>query len=105
MSWKGREEVLRSDLMAALRLELRKCKKVLARLRQRKLVSGDDANVDSEGEQFYIAQIGKTEDALRRVENGDFRECVDCHGTIGVERFAENPAQLLCERCASIRAL
>ena len=54
-------------------------------------------------EQRRSQSVQRLKAALRRLDQGDFGECLDCGETIAEARLAADPASTLCLRCAEDR--
>jgi RNA polymerase-binding protein DksA len=50
----------------------------------------------------HVAELRQVEDALARIQDGDYGVCIDCGGPIGEERLRANPVALRCLRCQEI---
>ena len=50
-------------------------------------------------------ELQKISAALRRIEVGDYGDCLACDEPIAIKRLALDPAATLCIRCASAREL
>ena len=48
-------------------------------------------------------QLQKISAALRRIESGDYGDCLACDEPIAIKRLMLDPAATLCIRCASER--
>lgn len=55
------------------------------------------------GESRAARELQRIEAALRRVDNGEFGECLDCGGEIGAGRLEADPAAAFCVGCAERR--
>ena len=68
---------------------------------------GEESVIDAQAEvnsmlvEHHDAALAAVENALRRVEQGSFGECVSCGEPIAVERLRANPAATRCIECQS----
>ena len=68
---------------------------------------GEESVVDAQAEvnamlvEHHDTALAAVENALRRVEQGSFGECVSCAEPIAVERLRANPAAARCIACQS----
>lgn len=46
-------------------------------------------------------ELQRIDAALRRIEAGDYGDCLRCEEPIGIQRLEADPANPLCIRCAS----
>lgn len=54
-----------------------------------------------EAERRRTAELARIRAALRRIDNGEYGDCLRCGGPIAVERLTIDPAATLCIDCAS----
>ena len=54
-----------------------------------------------ETERRRTAELARIRAALKRIDDGEFGDCLHCGGSIGAERLAIDPAATLCIECAS----
>ena len=71
---------------------------------------GDDGwHVDSQDEidvaviQMKADALRDLDEALRRLDTGEYGQCVDCHGAISSRRLEAQPFALRCHVCEGIR--
>lgn len=55
------------------------------------------------GEARARVELKRIDAALKRMENGDFGECLDCGEPIAAGRLQADPASTLCVTCAAAR--
>ncbi len=49
--------------------------------------------------EHHVAELRQVEDALARIQEGEYGRCVECGGPIGLARLEANPEALRCIRC------
>ena len=74
---------------------------------------GRDSMDEATEEEIYSTQlrqhdreaglIGKTQEAIRRLEAGEIDECEDCSEPIGFKRLLARPVTTLCFECKNAR--
>jgi len=50
----------------------------------------------------YLELLGEVDTAIRRLDEGTFGECVECHGTVEKERLIADPLTKVCLDCLSV---
>lgn len=48
---------------------------------------------------LHLGELKEVEDALKRIREGSYGECVDCHGPVGLERLKAYPTARRCIEC------
>lgn len=56
-------------------------------------------DVDSAQEQRDIDELAQVEQALKRLDDGTYGNCMDCRDAIPLERLRVQPAALRCAAC------
>lgn len=51
---------------------------------------------------LHLGELRDVEDALRRIQEGRYGECIDCQGPIGLERLQANPTARRCIECQAV---
>lgn len=51
---------------------------------------------------LHLGELREVEDALARIRDGSYGECIDCHGPVGLERLQVYPAARRCIECQSL---
>jgi len=51
---------------------------------------------------LHLNELRDVEDALKRIQEGHYGECVDCHGPIKPERLEATPGARRCIECQAL---
>lgn len=97
---------MRADVLAQLRAQRGgKIGRAEAAANARETESDDWAQADAERDLAFAleeresAELVAIDDALKRVADGSYGECVDCGDAIAAARLHANPVALRCLRC------